>query len=149
MSTYIGFSTILANDPRSTNAATGNQGGPGNLVRPISYGNKFKLVDQQLVLRDFLNALNIPLGQKVGQPQYGTTLWSFVFEPNTADVQYQLENEIKRVAGLDPRIQLGYVKAFPQLNGILLEVQMAINPFNDPAVLSIFFNPANNSAVLQ
>jgi phage baseplate assembly protein W len=149
MPTYIGFSTILANYPRSTNATTGNQGGPGNLVRPISYGNKFKLVDEQLVLRDFLNALNIPLGQKVGQPQYGTTLWSFVFEPNTADVQYQLENEIKRVVSLDPRIQLGYVKAFPQANGILLEVQMAVNPFNDPAVLSIFFNPANNTAVLQ
>jgi phage baseplate assembly protein W len=149
MPTYIGFSTILANEPRSTNANTGNNGGPGNLVKPISYGNKFKLVDEQLVLRDFLNALNIPLGQKVGQPQYGTTIWSFVFEPNTSDTQYQLENEIRRIAALDPRIQLGYVKAFPKLNGILLEVQMAVNPFNNPAVVSIFFNSANNSAVLQ
>jgi phage baseplate assembly protein W len=148
MPTYIGFSTILANYPRSTSYSVGF-GNPSGLVRPISYGNKFKLVDEQLVLRDFLNALNIPLGQKVGQPQYGTTLWSFVFEPNTAGVQYQLEDEIKRVISLDPRIQLGYVKAFPQANGILLEVQMAVNPFNDPAVLSIFFNPANNTAVLQ
>jgi phage baseplate assembly protein W len=149
MPTYIGFSTILANEPRSTNARVGNQNGPGNLVRPISYGNKFKLVDHQLVLRDFLNALNIPLGQKVGQPQYGTTIWSFVFEPNTADVQFKLEAEVKRLASLDPRMQLGYIKCYPHGNGILIEVQMAVNPFNDPAVLSIFFNPANNTAVLQ
>jgi phage baseplate assembly protein W len=98
------------------------------------------------VTQDFLNALNIPLGSKVGQPGFGTKVWSFIFEPNTSDVQFQLENEIFRVAAQDPRIILNSVKAFPKENGILLEVELAINPFNQPELISVFFNSATNTA---
>jgi hypothetical protein len=97
-------------------------------------------------MQDFLNALNIPLGSKVGQPGFGTKVWSFIFEPNTSDVQFQLENEIFRVAGQDPRIILNSVKAYPKENGILLEVELAINPFNQPQLVSIFFNRATTTA---
>jgi phage baseplate assembly protein W len=149
MPQYIGFSTINANKPKTTNAPTGRDGGVGNMVSPVIYGKKYKLTDAKLVVQDFINALNIRQGEKVGQPQYGTTLWSFVFDPNTADVQFQLENEIRRVATLDPRLQLNYVKAFPQDNGILIEVEMAVTPFNNAFVLGVFLNSVNNTASLQ
>lgn len=149
MPSYIGFSTIGADKPKSTNVQSGVDAGFGSILTPINTGKKFRLVDEQLVIQDFLNALNIRQGQKVGQPGYGTTLWSFVFEPNTADVQFQLETEIKRVAGLDPRMQLNYVKAFPQNNGILIEVEMAVAPFNNAQTLNVFFNQATNRAVIQ
>ena len=116
MPTFIGFSTIGANQPKTTNAKTGVDGGVGGIRKPINTGKKYRLVDEQLAVQDFVNALNIPQGQKVGQPQYGTTLWSFVFEPNTFDVQNRLEAEIRRVASLDPRLELNYVRAFPQEN---------------------------------
>jgi len=149
MPTYIGFSTINANQPRSTNLNAGVDGGTGSIVQPIIFGKKFKLVDEQLVIQDFLNALNIPQGQKVGNPGYGTTLWSFVFEPNTADVQIQLQNEIRRVAGLDPRMIVNSVNAYPQENGILLEVELAVAPFNNAQVLSVFFNNSTSRATIQ
>jgi len=149
MPTYIGFSTINANKPRSTNLNAGVDGGTGSIVQPIIFGKKFKLVDEQLVIQDFLNALNIPQGQKVGNPGYGTTLWSFVFEPNTSDVQVQLQNEIRRVAGLDPRMIVNSVNAYPQENGILLEVELAIAPFNNAQVLSVFFNNSTSRATIQ
>ena len=149
MPTYIGFSTINANKPKSTNMTAGVDGGTGSTLSPVITGKKFRLVDEQLVLRDFVNALNIPVGQKVGQPQYGTTLWSFVFEPNTADAQFELENEIRRVASLDPRLLLNSVRAFPQENGILLEVELAVSPFNNAQMLSIFFDQNTNQARVQ
>lgn len=149
MPNYIGFSTINANKPKSTNYPTGTDGGVGSVLRPIIPGKKFRLVDQPLVIQDFINALNIPKGQKVGQPEYGTTLWDFVFEPNTADVQYQLENEIRRVISSDPRLELNYVKAFPKENGILIEVELAINPFNQSQLISVFFSSRTNTASLQ
>jgi len=149
MAQYVGFSTIGANQPKTTNLPGGVDGGFGSLVRPINTGRKYRLIDDQLVIQDFVNALNIQQGQKVGQPEYGTTLWSFVFEPNTMDVQYQLENELKRVASLDPRLQLNYVKAFPQEQGILIEIQLAVAPFNNPQVLNVFFNNLTNKAVIQ
>lgn len=154
MPQYIGFSTANACKPKSTNplpnggvATSGS--GTGTIGQPIVWGKKFRTVDEQLVVQDFINAINIPLGQKVGQPFYGTTLWNFIFEPNTADVQFQLEAEIRRVAAFDPRLDINYVKAFPYENGILLETQVSVVPFNNPAVLNVYFNQQTNTATLQ
>lgn len=149
MPQYIGFSTVLANQPKTTNAPAGVDGGVGGITRPITTGKKFRLVDQALVIQDFVNALNIQQGQKVGQPGYGTTLWSFVFEPNTADVQFKLQNEITRIAGLDPRLALNTVKAYPQENGILIELEVAVAPFNQGQLLSVFLDQGTNTAILQ
>lgn len=146
MPTYIGFSTINADKPKTTNAKPGSGTGTGGITNPIIFGKKFRMVDNQLVLQDLVNALNIPLGQKVGQPGYGTTLWSFIFEPNNFNTQQQIETEIRRVAGLDPRIQLNYVQVYPRDNGILVEVEMAVTPFNEALVLSVFFNQDTNQA---
>jgi phage baseplate assembly protein W len=146
MAQYVGFSTKDACKPKTTNAVGGIDNGAGGIRQPIIWGKKYRLTDTQLVMQDFLNALNITLGSKVGQPGYGTKVWSFIFEPNTADVQFQLENEIFRVAATDPRIILNSVKAFPKENGILLEVELAINPFNQAELVSVFFNRATTTA---
>ena len=149
MTTYIGFSTINANRPKTTRAPTGTGGGTGSMVDPIILGKKFRLVDGPLVLRDFINALNINKGEKVGQPGYGTDIWSYIFEPNDADTQFKIENEIRRVASSDPRILLNSVKSFVQQEGILLEVEVAIQPFNDATIVNVFFNNITNQAVLR
>jgi phage baseplate assembly protein W len=154
MPQYIGFSTINACQPKSTNPISLNGvatsgSGTGTIGQPIYWGKKFRLLDEQLVAQDFINALNIPYGQKVGQPGYGTTLWDFIFEPNTADVQFQIETEIRRLAAQDPRIDINYVKAYPQDNGMLVEVQLSVVPFNNPAVLNVYFNQQTGTASLQ
>jgi phage baseplate assembly protein W len=149
MATFIGFSTINANQPRSTDLNAGIDGGTGGTVKSINIGKKYRLLDQPLVIQDFVNALNIPQGQKVGNPAYGTTIWTFIFEPNTTDTQFALQNEIQRVAALDPRLIINSVNAYPQENGILIEVELAIAPFNTPQMLSLFFDSSTNTAFLQ
>lgn len=149
MPQYIGYSTINTNKPRSTNVPTGSSGGPGNISGTLVPGKKFRIVDEQLVIQDFINALNITQGSKPGQPSYGTTLWSFVFEPNTTDVQIQLENEVRRVASLDPRMILNTVVGYPQENGILIEVELAIRPFNQSRILSVYFDNLTSTASIR
>lgn len=154
MPQYLGFSTIDSCKPKSTNtipnggvATSGS--GTGTIRQPIVWGKKFRIIDEQLVIQDFINALNIPFGQKVGQPGFGTTLWGFIFEPNTSDVQFQIETEIRRVAARDPRLDINYIKAFPYENGILVETQMSVVPFNNPAVLNVYFNQQTGTASLR
>jgi hypothetical protein len=113
MSTFYGFSTSQADSVRSIQVNSGVDGGAGSVTNPIRVGKKFRVVDQDLVLLDFINSLNIPQGQKPGKPEYGTTLWTFIFEPNTLDTQIQLETEVKRVASLDPRLILNSVFEYP------------------------------------
>jgi phage baseplate assembly protein W len=149
MPTYIGFSTIGANEPKTTNASTGIDGGVGGVLKPVIPGKKYRIVDESLVIRDFVNSLNIQQGQKVGNPEYGSTIWSFVFEPNDAQTRLKIENEIRRIASNDPRLIINTVKSYEQENGILLEVELAIAPFNNAEILNVFFNNLTNTATLQ
>ena len=148
MTVYVGFSTQRFNLPRNESITVGPDGGSGSLTQPIQIGKKFRLVDEQLILQDFVNALNIQQGTKPGKPSYGTTIWTFIFEPNTPDMQFQLESEIRRVASQDPRLILNTVIAYPQENGILIEVEVAVSPFNNAGQLQIYFDQQSNSASL-
>lgn len=148
MATYLGFSTQNVCNPKTTNMTSGSAGGPGGIRKGISWGNKFSLVDAELVVQNFINALNIRLGTKVGQPGYGTRLWDFIFEPNSQPTQVEIQNEIRRVASQDPRLQLAELVVYPYENGILLEIQCAILPFNQPIAAKISLSRATQTARL-
>ena len=90
----------------------------------------------------------IPQGQMPGRPQYGTTLWSFVFEPNTIEVQKEVENEIRRVVQNEPRLIVNTVSTYPQENGILIQLEIAITPNNQPQILNVILSRATNTASL-
>lgn len=107
---------------------------------------KFTLLDEDLVKRDLLNGLNIRQGQLPGRPQFGTTLWDNLFENQSPELVTAIENEIQRVAGYDPRIQVSDTQVFPQENGILIQVQLAIVPNTTAQQLSIFFNQQQRRA---
>ncbi len=146
MPKFIGFSTANADKVRRLQIGNGVDGGAGSITNPIIYGRKFRLVDSELVVQDLINALNISQGSIPGKPQYGTTIWSFVFEPNTLDSRLQIEAEIRRLIGQDPRLLVNAVNAYPQESGILIEVEVAVTPFNNPEVLSILFDQGSNTA---
>jgi phage baseplate assembly protein W len=146
MPTFIGFSTQHVDDVRTLQINTGVDGGAGSLTKPIRYGRKFRTVDQELVVQDFLNSLNISQGQLPGRPDVGTSIWSFIFEPNDFDTKTKVETEIRRVAGLDPRIILNSLNVYPQDNGILVEVEVTIELFTDPIQLQIYFDQGTNKA---
>jgi phage baseplate assembly protein W len=107
---------------------------------------KFTLTDAALVKRDLLNALNIRQGQLPGRPAYGTALWDNLFENQTTETERAITNEIQRVAGGDPRLQLGNVEIFQQENGMLIQLELVIVPSTDVERLSIFFDQQNRRA---
>ncbi len=139
MATYIGFSTIDVNQPRSL-VRTGAFGGTGTMSQPLRVGRKFRLTDDKLVVRDLLNAFGIKQGDIPGNPGYGSTLWNYIFEPNTADVRAQIETEIRRLINNDPRINLNTLELYHESNGILIQLEVAINPFTNPVQLTFFLN---------
>ena len=146
MATFFGFSTQNVDSVRTLQVNTGVDGGAGSISKPIKYSRKFRVVDQELVLQDFVNSLNITQGQLPGKPEVGTTLWTFIFEPNVLDTRLQLESEVRRMAAFDPRLIVNTVSSYPQGNGILIEMELAITLFNDPTQLQIFFDQNTGTA---
>lgn len=144
MAIYYGFSTQEIGQMTSL-TEPGKDGGVAGISKPVPITKKFTLTDQNLVVRDLLNAFNIRQGDKVGQPQYGCTLWNFVFEPNNLTVLGQIEDEVRRIVNSDPRIILNSVYLNNQENGVLIELELAFTPFNTPLDLGILLD--RNSGV--
>lgn len=107
---------------------------------------KFTLLDFDLIKRDLLNAFNIRQGQLPGRPQYGTIIWDYLFENQIEAVQQGIQNEIQRVAGGDPRIYIANVNVYPQLNGMLIELELQVVGTTTAEILNIFFNQIQRTA---
>lgn len=138
MPTYIGFSTINQNMSAKTPPTTA-----------LAAGKKFRVVDEQCVVQDMLNALHIRQGQKPGMPSYGTTLWDFMFEPNTIDLQQKIADEVIRVISLDNRIILNTVDVYTGEHTVQVEVELAIAPFNKSTQLNMFFDQLTYTVSLK
>jgi hypothetical protein len=112
----------------------------------INQNKKFTAVDFELIKIDLLNAFNIRQGELPGRPGYGTIIWTYLFENQTQETQAAIVNEIQRVAGGDPRVYISGVQLFPQQNGILIQLGLAVVPSTEAQQLSIFFDQQQRSA---
>jgi phage baseplate assembly protein W len=121
MTTFIGFNTIGQN-------------------------KKFTAVDFDLIKIDLLNAFNIRQGELPGRPGYGTVLWNYVFENQTSETQEVIYREIQRVCAGDPRLFVSGVQIFPQQNGILIQLGLAVVPSTTAQQLGIFFDQQQRTA---
>jgi len=106
----------------------------------INQNKKFTAVDFDLIKIDLLNAFNIRQGELPGRPGYGTLLWNYLFENQTTETQAAIYTEIQRVCGGDPRIFLSGAQVFPQQNGLLIQLGVAVVPSTTAQQLSIFFD---------
>jgi phage baseplate assembly protein W len=107
---------------------------------------KFTLTGFELIKRDLLNAFNIRQGQLPGRPGYGTVLWDYIFENQVEELQRNIQTEVQRVAGGDPRIYINDVQVFPQENGMLLQIELTVVPTTNAEILSIFFDQQQRNA---
>ena len=112
----------------------------------INQFKKFTLTDFELIKRDLTNALNIQQGSLPGRPNYGTVIWSYVFENQTLETENGILQEIQRVAGGDPRIYINDANVYPQDNGILIELQVQVVPSQTSQRLAIFFDQETRRA---
>jgi phage baseplate assembly protein W len=141
MATYVGFTTQTANPNQIVQTS-------GIVIQQAKQGNKFRLTDEQLVIRDLLNAFSIRQGEKPGMPSYGTSIWSYLYEPNDPQTHNSIETEIRRVIAEDSRIELNTVAIWPQENGILFEVEVMIRQFNEPMTLQVELDATNGRVSL-
>ena len=112
----------------------------------INQYKKFTLVDFALIKRDLLNYFNIRQGEKVGRPDVGTTMWNLLFEPQTEQTASLIIEEMQRIVGQDPRIYLTSAEAYPQVNGILVELEIQTVQGTNAERLSVFFDQQTRSA---
>lgn len=117
MSTYRGFSTA------------------GN-------GKRFKVTDAALVKQDLINHFNIRKGEKLMQPEFGTIIWSLLFEPLTNDLKNAIVADITQIISYDPRVQVNNVEVNQQEHGLQILITLTYTNTNQVDALFLNFNSA-------
>jgi hypothetical protein len=112
----------------------------------IGQNKKFTAVDFDLIKIDLLNAFNIRQGELVGRPGYGTVIWNYLFENQTSETEAAIYAEIQRVCAGDPRVYISGIQVFPQQNGMLIQLGIAVVPSTQAQQLSLFFDQQQRTA---
>ena len=106
----------------------------------------YTVTDFELIKRDLLNVLNIRQGEMPGRPEVGTSMWSLIYEPQSASTSKAINTEIQRVVAQDPRIQISDISVFSQENGILIELEVDTVQGQDAGLLRVFFDQQQQRA---
>ena len=106
----------------------------------INRSKKFRTSDIDLVKQDLLNHFNIRKGEKLMQPNFGSIIWSLLFEPLTDHVNDLIVNDVKKIVGYDPRLGLQNITITGQEHGIQIELDLVFIPTNQTTQMSLNFD---------
>jgi phage baseplate assembly protein W len=112
----------------------------------INRNKKFRLTDLDLVKQDLINHFSIRKGEKLMQPNFGSIIWSMLFEPLTDSANQQIIDDVKAIVSYDPRLSLQNITITEQDYGLQIEVDLVFLPQNLSTTLSMQFD--SNSMTL-
>lgn len=110
-------------------------------AQPGSTGTS--LYDEDIALRDLLNAFQTPKGSRVMLPTFGSSIYSYLFEPLTDATKEQIANDAKDVVGSDSRFQLVNTEMDETEHGITLNLSLIYHPTGSPTTLAVNFHKKN------
>lgn len=126
MATYKGFSTVF------------DQG-----------NKKYSLTDFDLIKQDLLNALNTRKGSRLMNPDEGTVIWDFIFEPITEESQALLIEDITALIARDPRLAINTIDLTVIENEVTMSLDLIYVKDDVSELLKIRFDEASQTAVFQ
>lgn len=105
--------------------------------------NLFKENDIDLIKQDLLNHFHIRKGEKLEQPQFGTIIWSMVFEPMTEQNVQKISDDVEEIINRDPRVNPSNVSVDATDQGIRVEVDLQYVQLNLSERLLLNFNKSD------
>jgi phage baseplate assembly protein W len=106
----------------------------------VNRSKKFRVTDIDLIKQDLLNHFSIRKGEKLMQPNFGSIIWSLLFEPMDDHINSIIIDDIKRIVGYDPRLGLQNITLVTQDNGLQIELDLIYIPTNQSSKMSLQFD---------
>jgi phage baseplate assembly protein W len=113
----------------------------------INRSKKFRASDLDLVKQDLLNHFSIRKGEKLMQPNFGSIIWSLLFEPMDDHINQMIVDDVTRIVGYDPRLGLQNITVITQDYGLQIELDLIYIPTNQASKMSLQFD--SNSSTLS
>ena len=106
---------------------------------------KFRLTDFELAKQDLFNHFHIRKGEKLMNPNFGTIIWSVLFEPFTEDIKAAIVSDIRAVVNYDPRVRVDEVEVTQFEYGIQVGIVLTYNPTDQTELMKLRFDQSSQS----
>lgn len=103
------------------------------------------MTDFELVKQNLYNHFNIRKGEKLMQPNFGSTIWNMLFEPLTEEIRQIIVDDVRTVVAYDPRVNVSNVFVTQFDHGIQLVVELSYVPNNQLETLILNFDSRSKS----
>ena len=99
-----------------------------------------KLHDQDLAVQDLTNHFNTKKGERIMSPEFGSIIWSLMFEPWDDTVEDAVKEDCADIVAQDPRWALQEVSAYSNQNAISVELRLKYQPTDKVELLALNFD---------
>jgi phage baseplate assembly protein W len=83
-----------------------------------------KIYDFDLIQQDILNMFQTKKGERVMNPEFGTVIWSLIYEPFTSDVKQLISEDVTRILNYDPRVTPTQINITDVDYGLIIEATL-------------------------
>jgi phage baseplate assembly protein W len=98
------------------------------------------LYDLELVKRDLMNNFMTRKGERVMMPTFGTIIWDMLFEPLTEANHDAIVDDVRRVIGNEPRVELLECNVSDFAHGIRIDCKLRYKPWEVVQSFSVDFD---------
>jgi phage baseplate assembly protein W len=109
---------------------------------------KFRTTDFDLVKQDIFNHFNIRKGEKLMNPEFGTNIWNYLFDPMTQDVKQQIVDDVKAICAYEPRVRLDDILVNTYQHGVNIQLTLTYIQENQVDLLALNFDSRYASPTL-
>jgi len=106
-----------------------------------------KLYDVELVKQDLLNHFNIRKGEKLENPDFGTNIWLYVFDPLDEETKNLVIEDVESVINYDPRVTLDQIEVQESDHGLSVKMTVLYIGYAIGETINLLFD--QNQGLLQ
>jgi phage baseplate assembly protein W len=99
-----------------------------------------KIYDFDLIQQDIMNMFQTKKGERVMNPEFGTVIWSLIYEPFTSDIKQLISEDVTRILNYDPRVTPTQIDITDVDYGLIIECTLFYKQQNVSKDMSLSFN---------
>ena len=99
-----------------------------------------KIYDFNLIQQDIMNMFQTKKGERVMNPEFGTIIWSLIYEPFTNEVKQLISDDVTRILNYDPRVTPTQINITEAEYGLVIEATLFYKQQDVSQQMNLAFN---------
>lgn len=108
-----------------------------------------KMYDLNLIKQNIINHFQTRKGERVMNPEFGTIIWSLIFDPFTASVKQAISDDVTRILNYDKRAIPTEITIIEADSGMVIDATLYYSQIDMSERMKLDFNKSTGLVTAQ